>query len=101
VFYLFLFNENDYCIDIANDKFTFRFNEAKYLNFFEERNKISVYCFIDMFDYSYNPGSYMDRDSTPHKLFVKKLKKSLMQLLNGENNLLKPDFDIEEKEENL
>ena len=101
VFYLYLFNENDYCIDIANDKFTFRFNEAKYLNFFEERNKISVYCFIDMFDYSYNPGSYMDRDSTPHKLFVKKLKKSLMQLLNGENNLLKPDFDIEEKEENL
>ena len=76
---------NDYCIDIANDKFTFRFNEAKYLNFFNERNKISVYCFIDMFDYTYNPGSYMDRDSTPHKLFVKKLKKSLMQLLNGEN----------------
>ena len=101
VFYLYLFNENDYCIDIANDKFTFRFNEAKYLNFFNERNKISVYCFIDMFDYTYNPGSYMDRDSTPHKLFVKKLKKSLMQLLNGENNLLKPDFDVEEKNDNL
>ena len=97
VFYLYLFNNNDYCIDISNDKLTFRFNEAKYLNFFDERNKISAYCFIDMFDYTYNPGSYMDRNSTPHKLFLKKLKKSLIQLLNGEDNLLKPDFESEEK----
>ena len=97
VFYLYLFNENDYCIDIGNDKLTFRYNEAKYLNFLGERNKISVYCFIDIFDYSYNPGSYMDRDSTPHKLFVKKLQKSLIQLLNGEDNLLKPDNESDEK----
>ena len=48
-----------------------------------------------MFDYTYNPGSYMDRNSTPHKLYIKKLKKSLIQLLNGEDNLLKPDFGIE------
>jgi DNA polymerase sigma len=95
VFYLYLFNENDYCIDISNDKLTFRYNEVKYLNYFEERNKISVYCFIDMFDYTYNPGSYMDRNSTPHKLYIKKLKKSLIQLLNGEDNLLKPDFEID------
>ena len=96
MFYLYLFNENDYCIDIGNDKLTFRYNEAKYLNYFEERNKTSVYCFIDMFDYTYNPGSYMDRDSTPHKLYIKKLQKSLIQLLNGEDNLLKPDFEIDE-----
>ena len=95
VFYLYLFNENDYCIDICNFKLTFRYNEAKYLNYLEERNKISVYCFIDMFDYTYNPGSYMDRNSTPHKLYVKKLKKSLIQLLNGEDNLLKPDYEID------
>ena len=47
-----------------------------------------------MFDYTYNPGCYMDRNSTPHKLYIKKLQKSLIQLLNGENNLLKPDFEI-------
>ena len=99
VFYLYLFNENDYCIDISNNKVTFRYNDAKYLNYFEEKNKISVYCFIDMFDYTYNPGSYMDRNSTPHKLYIKKLKKSLIQLLNGEDNLLKPDFGIEENNE--
>ena len=99
VFYLFLFNENDYCIDIGNDKLTFRYNEAKYLNYFEERNKISVYCFIDMFDYTYNPGSYMDRDSTPHKLYIKKLQKSLRQLLNGEDNILKPDYEDKEETE--
>ena len=94
IFYLYLFNENDYCIDINNDKLTFRYNDAKYLNYFGEKNKVSVYCFIDMFDYTYNPGCYMDRNSTPHKLYIKKLQKSLIQLLNGENNLLKPDFEI-------
>ena len=94
IFYLYLFNEDDYCIDISNDKLTFRYYEAKYLNYFNERNKLSVYCFIDMFDYTYNPGSYMDKNSTPHKLFIKKLEKSIVQLLNGENNLLKPDYEV-------
>lgn len=97
VFYLYLFNEDDYCIDINNDKLTFRYYEAKYLNYFNERNKLSVYCIIDMFDYTYNPGSYMDKYSTPHKLFKKKLEKSLVQLLNGEEYLLKPDYEIGEK----
>ena len=97
IFYLYLFSENEYCIDISNDKLTFRFNEAEYLNYFDKGNKISVYCFIDMFDYTYNPGCYMKKDSTPHKLYIKKLQKSLLQLLNGEDNLLKPDYEIEEK----
>jgi len=98
IFYLYLFNEDDYCIDIANKKLTFRYYEAKYLNYFNDRNKLSVYCFIDMFDYTYNPGSYMDKNSTPHKLFKKKLEKSLIQLLNGEDSLLKPDYEIGEKQ---
>ena len=101
VFYLYLFNEDDYCIDISNDKLTFRYYEAKYLNYFHERNKVSVYCFIDMFDYTYNPGSYMDKGSTPHYLFKKKLEKSLAQLLNGEDYLLKPDYEIGEKKDNV
>ena len=98
IFYLYLFNEDDYCIDISNDKLTFRYYEAKYLNYFNDRNKISVYCILDMFDYTYNPGSYMDRYSTPHKLYIKKLEKSLVQLLNGEDYLLKPDYEIGEKQ---
>ena len=98
IFYLYLFNEDDYCIDINNDKLTFRYYEARYLNYFNERNKLSVYCIIDMFDYTYNPGSYMDKNSTPHKLFTKKLEKSLVQLLNGEDNLLKPDYEIIENQ---
>ena len=100
VFYLYLFNEDDYCIDISNEKLTFRYYEAKYLNYFHGRNKVSVYCFIDMFDYTYNPGSYMDKDSTPHYLYKKKLEKSLAQLLNGEDYLLKPDYEIGEKKDN-
>ena len=101
VFYLYLFNEDDYCIDISNDKLTFRHYEAKYLNYFHGKNKVSVYCFIDMFDYTYNPGSYMDKYSTPHSLYKKKLEKSLSQLLNGEDNLLKPDYENEEKKDNV
>ena len=101
VFYLYLFNEDDYCIDINNEKLTFRFYEANYLNYFNERNKLSVYCIIDMFDYTYNPGSYMDKHSTPHKLFRKKMEKSLVQLLNGEEYLLKPDYEIGEKTNNI
>ena len=101
VFYLYLFNEDDYCIDISNDKLTFRYYEAKYLNYFHDRNKVSAYCFIDMFDYTYNPGSYMDKDSTPHSLYKKKLEKSLAQLLNGEDYLLKPDYEIGEKKDNV
>ena len=101
VFYLYLFNEDDYCIDISNDKLTFRHYEARYLNYFHGNNKISVYCFIDMFDYTYNPGSYMDKYSTPHYLYKKKLEKSLSQLLNGEDNLLKPDYENEEKKDNV
>ena len=101
VFYLYLFNEDDYCIDISNDKLTFRFYEAKYLNYFKEKNKVSVYCFIDMFDYTYNPGSYMDKDSTPHYLYKKKLERSLAQLLNREDYLLKPDYEIGQKKDNV
>ena len=70
----------------------------KYMNYFETSNKQAVYVFIDMFDYTYNPGSYMDKNSTPHKLFIKKLEKSLIQLLNGEDQLLKPDYEIVEKQ---
>ena len=101
VFYLYLFPEDDYCIDITNEKLIFRYNEASYLNYFGGRNKTSVFCFIDMFDHTYNPGSYMNKDSTPHILFRKKIKRSIVQLLNGEENILKPDSQIESEDKDV
>ena len=93
IFYLYLFKEEFYCIDISNERLTFRFNEAKiYLNsyLFENNNKKqSAYCFIDMFDYTYNPGSYMEANSDEHKNFKITLKESIQQLLEGSENLFK------------
>ena len=92
-FYLYEFDENKYCIDITNEKVIFRFNEMRYLNYFETKNKRSAYIFIDIFDYSYNPGAYLDEDSTPHKNLKKVMKRTLLQMLNGNENMLKNDKD--------
>ncbi len=84
IFYLYLFKESQYCIDISNKRLTLRFNEAKYLTHYILRdNKLSAYSFIDMFDYSYNPGSYMGTDSLEHRTFKEKLKESIEQILEG------------------
>ena len=101
VFYLYLFPEDDYCIDITNEKLIFRCHEAEYLNYFGGRNKTSTFCIIDMFDHTYNPGSYMNKDSTPHILFRKKIKRSIVQLLNGEENILKPDIQTENEDKEI
>ena len=83
IFYLYLFNETQYCIDISNKKFTFRYNEAKYLTSSIKENRLSAYCLIDMFDYTYNPGSYMGMGTTEHDTFKDVLKESIEQLLEG------------------
>ena len=91
IFYLYLFNGEEYCIDISNKRLTFRFNEAKYLNsFITGNNKLSAYCFIDMFDYTYNPGSYMENDSNEHSIFKDVLKESIEQLLEGKKEFFYP-----------
>ena len=87
IFYLYLFNEEEYYIDINNKRLSFRFNEAKYLNsFVSGKNKLSAYSFIDMFDYTYNPGSYMEANSSEHILFKDTLKISIEQLLEGKTD---------------
>ena len=87
IFYLYLFNEEEYYIDINNKRLSFRFNEAKYLNsFVSGKNKLSAYSFIDMFDYTYNPGSYMEANSSEHILFKDTLKISIDQLLEGKTD---------------
>ena len=83
IFYLYLFNEEEYIIDISNKKLTFRFNEAKFLTSSVRENKLSAYCFIDMFDYTYNPGSYMEYNTYEHRMFKDVLKESIELLLEG------------------
>lgn len=91
IFYLYEFNENRYCIDITNEKIVFRYEEMLYLNYLETKNKRSAYVFIDMFDYSYNPGAYLDQNSTPHKNLKDVMRRTLFQMLNANKNMLKND----------
>ena len=90
IFYLYIFNEEEYCIDISNKRLTYRFNESFLSSFVAKNNRLSAYCFIDMFDYTYNPGSYMEYDSVEHKKFKEVLKESIEQLLEGKNDFFKP-----------
>ena len=83
IFYLYLFNNEEYCIDISNKKLLFRLDEAKYLNDFIKGNNKSAYCIIDMFDYTYNPGSYMEIDSEKHKTFKEEMKNAIKMLFEG------------------
>ena len=90
IFYLYIFNGEEYCIDISNKRLTYRFNDAKYLSsFVSGTNKLSAYCFIDMFDYTYNPGSYMEINSSEHHKFKDVLKESIGQLLEGKEDFFK------------
>ena len=44
-----------------------------------------------MFDYSYNPGAYLDQNSTPHKNLKDVMRRTLFQMLNANKNMLKND----------
>ena len=83
IFYLYLFNNEEYCIDISNKKLLFRLDEAKYLNDFIKGNNKSAYCIIDMFDYTYNPGGYMSQDSPEYNDFREEMKKAIKMILEG------------------
>ena len=90
IFYLYLFNEDEYCIDISNQKYTFRFKEDTYLTSSVKESKLSAYVFIDMFDYTYNPGSYMSMNSPEYDIFKNVLKESIEQLLEGKKEFFLP-----------
>ena len=90
IFYLYLFNEDEYCIDISNQKYTFRFKEDTYLTSSVKESKLSAYVFIDMFDYTYNPGSYMLMNSSEYDIFKNVLKESIEQLLEGKKEFFLP-----------
>ena len=83
IFYLYMFNYNEYCIDISNPKLCFRLDECKYLTSFIKGNKKAAYCIIDMFDYTYNPGSYMEIDSPEHKKFKMEMENAIKYILEG------------------
>ena len=54
---------------------------------------VCAYCFIDMFDYTYNPGSYMVNGSIKHSNFKDVLKQSIEQLLEGKKEFFHPLID--------
>ena len=84
IFYLYIFNNEEYCIDISNKKLCFRVDEATYLNeFIKGSKKKSAYCMIDMFDYTYNPGSYMEMDSEEHRIFKTEMETAIKMILEG------------------
>ncbi len=84
IFYLYIFNNEEYCIDISNKKLCFRVDEATYLNeFIKGSKKKSAYCMIDMFDYTYNPGSYMEMDSEEHRIFKTEMENAIKMILEG------------------
>ena len=83
IFYLYMFNYNEYCIDISNPKLCFRLDECKYLTSFIKGNKNAAYCIIDMFDYTYNPGSYMEIDSPEHDKFKTEMENAIKYILEG------------------
>ena len=93
IFYLYLFSGEDYCIDISSKRLTYRYNEAFFLNTKKGYNKITAYCFIDMFDYTYNPGRYMEYESSQHQIFKDVLKESIQQLLEGKKDFFKERKD--------
>ena len=83
IFYLYVFNNNEYCIDISNTKLCFRLDECKYLTSFIKGNKKAAYCIIDMFDYTYNPGSYMEIDSEEHNKFKNEMENAIKYIFEG------------------
>ena len=83
IFYLYMFNYNEYCIDISNPKLCFRLDECKYLTSFIKGNKKAAYCIIDMFDYTYNPGSYMEIYSPEHNKFKTEMENAIKYILEG------------------
>jgi hypothetical protein len=89
-FYLNIFNDSCYCIDVASKNLVYRYEEVKYLNKGGD-NKNSVYCFIDMFDYTYNPGAYFKENTYEHDRFKKVMIKTLEQVLQGDNNVIGDD----------
>ena len=93
IFYLYLFRGEDYCIDIRSKKLVYRYNEATFLNYKNGHNRISAYCFIDMFDYTYNPGSYMGFESAQHRIFKDVLTESIQQLLEGKQEFFRERKD--------
>lgn len=79
-FYLFIFDENNYCIDIQNQEFFYRF--FKHSNNYEEK---SQYVIIDPIDYGYNPARYLEKNSLQAKTLKKEFWQALQNIANCRN----------------
>ena len=45
-----------------------------------------------MFDYTYNPGAYFEKNSTPHDNMRKVMERTLKQIMTGDDNMLLNDL---------
>lgn len=85
IFYAFVFNEDVYCIDITNKNLVFRHNSITYTNI----ESASLYYFIDMFDYTYNPGAYVKR--VARNKILEGFKNAIKDILQGDESFFKID----------
>ena len=67
---------------------TLRSNKAIYFTSFIVGNYTSAYSFIDMFEFTYNPGSYLENGSSEHIKFKEVLKESIEQLLESKKEFI-------------
>jgi DNA polymerase sigma len=82
-FYLYCFDENEYCIDISSENVVFRNNDITYLNR-ALGNNYSVYCFIDPYDFGYNPGCYLKKKDKSHKEFRLAMEDAFEKIIDQE-----------------
>lgn len=86
IFYSHLFNEMDYCIDITDLEYVYRFNEITYLNKSTMNKRgLFVYCFIDPIDYSYNPGQYFFKGTSQETNYRDEIRFAIKNILNNKS----------------
>jgi DNA polymerase sigma len=84
-FYSFMFNEDDYAIDITKENYIYRDECVSFVNGSSICSEKAAYWIVDPFDYSYNPGNYMKRKSSQHNTFKEEMKKAMDKIKIGNN----------------
>jgi DNA polymerase sigma len=86
IFYSHLFNEMDYCIDITDLDYVYRFNEILYLNKSNMNKRgLFVYCFIDPIDCTYNPGQYFSKGTSQETNYRDEMRIAIKNILSNKS----------------
>jgi hypothetical protein len=81
-FYLYVFNEIEYAIDISEVKYVYREDCISFIDGNCANDK-PVYWIVDPYDYSYNPAHYMKSRSSQHRNFIEEMKKAMDNIKEG------------------